>query len=219
MAVVFAGVRDPSRADALNQLAQKAKNVHVVPYTSPDEISTRRLADLIKEKAGKVDVVIANAGTQLAFDPLIKCSARDLSQTFNVNVVGPILLFQALHPLLAASSAPQFVGISSSLGSVALAIPDSPDAYCISKAALNSAVARIALNHGKKDGINAYVLHPGLVATDMGDDYMSKAGIPNSLAVSADESAEAIVRFVDGATRVKTGGKFFDAVKGVELPW
>ncbi|GAA6003676.1 uncharacterized protein JCM10292_000681 [Rhodotorula paludigena] len=221
-ALVFAAVRDPAKADALKALAKETGRIELLQYESPSEDSAKALAQAIEEKAGKVDVVISNAGTQTDYEPITTVASHHLTTSFNVNVVGPVTLFQAVLPLLRKSAAPQFVGISSIAASNTIAVPFATDSYIISKAALNSAVKRVHTFHAEQDNIAAYTLHPGAVITDMATawmDYAPELKFPPEMIVSVEDSANAIVRLVEGATREKTGGRFWNAVDGTELPW
>ncbi len=92
-----------------------------------------------------------------------------------INVAGPLLLTRALLPALAPQATLAF--LSSRAGSFAEGHdPDGDYAYCLSKAALNRAVAKLAddLPH------RVLAIHPGWIATDMGgpqapDDPMAAA--------------------------------------------
>lgn len=62
--IVFAGARDPSIADELNALVAKSKEkLHVVKLVSGSEEDAKAAAKIVQEKTGKLDVLIANAGT------------------------------------------------------------------------------------------------------------------------------------------------------------
>lgn len=61
--VVFAGAREPDAASALTELSSKHPGkVHIVKLVSCDVANNAAVADEIKAKAGRIDVVIANAG-------------------------------------------------------------------------------------------------------------------------------------------------------------
>ena len=61
--VVFAGARNPSAASDLQALAAKHPGrVNVVELKACDEQGNARLIEEIRQKAGQLDVVIANAG-------------------------------------------------------------------------------------------------------------------------------------------------------------
>lgn len=89
-----------------------------------------------------LDIVIANAGgLREIVAPLDSVTAEDLTETFQTNALGPLLLFQAVRPLLQKSqAAPRWISVSSGIGSVGL-MPSYHShlapAYGISKAGLN----------------------------------------------------------------------------------
>jgi NADP-dependent 3-hydroxy acid dehydrogenase YdfG len=60
---VFAGARDPSAAKDLQALeSQHPGKVHAVKLIANDEQGNRDAVEYVKTKAGRLDVVIANAG-------------------------------------------------------------------------------------------------------------------------------------------------------------
>ena len=82
--------------------------------------------------------------------------------------MGPVVLFQATHKLLLASptKAPIFVVISTGAASISAYIPMSSSAYGSSKTAVNFLVKVLDDEHAK-DGLIAFSISPGWVATDM----------------------------------------------------
>jgi NAD(P)-dependent dehydrogenase (short-subunit alcohol dehydrogenase family) len=103
--IVFAGARDPTSATALNELAnQHQGQLHVVKLLSADEANNRVVVENIKRIAGRLDVVIANAGILKNPSTVLATSQENMLQHFTVNVVGPMMLIQATHPLLKAST-------------------------------------------------------------------------------------------------------------------
>ncbi|GAA5823371.1 hypothetical protein JCM3770_006843 [Rhodotorula araucariae] len=219
--LVFAGARTPEKADALNALAKETQGrLVVVKLDVHSDEDHAAAAKLVKEKAGKVDVVIANAGIAEGMAPVATADVNEFRRHHETNVLGPLRLFQALAPLLAAAPAPQFVGVSSLVGSIAGLIPFPTTHYGASKAGLNFLIAKIALEHGEKDNLAAYAVHPGLVETDMGNEGIKtiKALGLDFPSISVEESTAALVKVIDGATREKTGGKFVQYT-GEEYPW
>lgn len=64
--IVFAGVRNPDGAKELVAFAaEHHDSVFVVKLTSADKEDNQQATKFIAEKAGKLDIVIANAGTSL----------------------------------------------------------------------------------------------------------------------------------------------------------
>jgi NAD(P)-dependent dehydrogenase (short-subunit alcohol dehydrogenase family) len=65
--IVFAGARNPESAKELIQLAQQNPDrFFPVKLISADKESNEQAVSLIKEKAGQLDVVIANAGNSVS---------------------------------------------------------------------------------------------------------------------------------------------------------
>jgi short-subunit dehydrogenase involved in D-alanine esterification of teichoic acids len=61
--IVFAGVRDLTRATELEALAKESSGkLYIVKLISADEVSNTAAIEEIKAKTGRLDVVIANAG-------------------------------------------------------------------------------------------------------------------------------------------------------------
>jgi NAD(P)-dependent dehydrogenase (short-subunit alcohol dehydrogenase family) len=139
--VVFAGARDPTSATALNTLAKEHHGkLHVIKLVSADEANNRAAVEEIKRIAGRLDVVIANAGVIRNPSKVLESSQENMMYHFTVNVLGPMVLIQATYPLLKAStSTPKFVPISSASGSIAIGtgFPIPQVEYGTSKAAVN----------------------------------------------------------------------------------
>lgn len=166
-----------------------------------------------------LDAVIANAGIAHTYVPARAVPIAVVQEHFNVNALGPLVLFQATAALLQAAPAagtPRFVLISTNVGSLGL-MPDVPlhaAAYGASKAAANYLVRKV---HFEEEWLTAFMVHPGWVQTEMGNAGAVEAGLeraPNTI----EESIEGVVALVDGATREQTAGRFW-GFDGKELPW
>jgi NAD(P)-dependent dehydrogenase (short-subunit alcohol dehydrogenase family) len=177
---VFAGVRDAAKSNHLQALAeQHPHKLHIVKLTSANEVENKGAIEQIKQIAGRLDVVIANAGqltfflhsharqTLLTFfqsgmskNPALGLSVplASMQEHFEVNTLGPLALFQATYPLLKESTAtPKFIPISSVVGSLAIGavLPTHNLAYGASKAALNFVARKLRVEN---DGLSAYIL-------------------------------------------------------------
>ncbi|GAA6040950.1 hypothetical protein JCM8097_003204 [Rhodosporidiobolus ruineniae] len=212
--LVFAGARDPSKADALNTLAKEKGNVEVVKLSSTSEEEAAAVAKAIEEKAGKVDVVFANAGVANSYGPLLSQSPQAFREHFEVNTLGPLILFQQTYPVLAKSSKPKFLVTSSTIGSSTAAhFPAA--AYGTSKAAVNHIVAHA---HHDYPDLTAVTFCPGWVQTDMGNSGAKSQGLEEA-PVKVEDSAAAIIALADKATRESFGGKYWSAVEDKEIPF
>ncbi|OAP62083.1 hypothetical protein AYL99_04286 [Fonsecaea erecta] len=198
-AIVFATSRDPERATKLQALTDKG-NVHLVKITKQPEAVAEALAaaELVKKIAGKVDVVVANAGI-IGHETSIADAPMGMYQDFlDVNLLNNIAVFKALRPLLLAAPRPKFVAISTQYGSLAMVedLPGQSSAYAISKAALNMFIRHVAYEE-KKNGIVAFPIHPGVVATETVEPLAARIGLAT---ISPAESIAGMLKIIDRAT-------------------
>ncbi|KII87061.1 hypothetical protein PLICRDRAFT_42697 [Plicaturopsis crispa FD-325 SS-3] len=217
--IIFAGARTPSSSPDLQALAAAHPGkVHIVELTAGDVEGNRLAAERIGEVAGRVDVVIANAGICKCYTPVHETPAEELREHFEVNVIGTITLFQALRPLLLASPHPKFVAISTVGGSIeaGAAFPFPIAAYGASKAAENWLARKI---HFENESFVSFAMHPGSVLTDMARyAYDIVPGTKERPTISVAESVTGMLGVVDNATREERGGTFVDW-RGATLPW
>ncbi|KAL1669403.1 hypothetical protein GGF50DRAFT_123245 [Schizophyllum commune] len=147
---VFAGARNPAAATDLNALAAKhPNNLHVLKLVSGDKPGNLAAVEEIRKKAGKLDVVIANAGIGDFFASTLEMKPEEMTRHFDVNVNGTLVLFQATYPLLKESPVRKFIPIGSLVGSVSIGsqFPARMLAYGASKAALHYLTRKIYQEH------------------------------------------------------------------------
>lgn len=158
--IVFGGARDPKSATELQALAASSKNVHVVQLASADEQGNKAAADYIRTTTGRLDVVIANAGIGEVGATAATVSMEVMRRHFEINTLGPLILFQAMWPLMQSSPKPIFTVIGTMIGSITLQekYPWPAIAPGTSKAAAHYIVGKI---HSEHPNIIAFPLHPG----------------------------------------------------------
>ncbi|KAI5892428.1 NAD(P)-binding protein [Schizophyllum commune H4-8] len=214
--IVFAGARDPARATNLQALAKSHPGrFHILELTSPDKANNIAAVEEIKRVAGRLDVVIANAGIGNAFESALELRTEDMIRHFEVNTNGALVLFQATYPLLKESKTRKFVTVSSGLGSIALAgqMPVLMYPYGASKAALNWVTRK--LHHDFPEFV-IFPINPGAVLTEGALAVNERApGMKEMLEaspapISAEESARGTLEQIDLATRETHGGQFVD---------
>lgn len=66
-----------------------------------------------------IDIVISSAAISHPPAPLDALDTELMVEAFRINAIAPVLLFQAVHKLLAKSSAPKWISVSSRPGSIA----------------------------------------------------------------------------------------------------
>ncbi|KAF7972914.1 hypothetical protein HWV62_16560 [Athelia sp. TMB] len=212
--IVFAGARNPGGATALAKLVQAYPgNVYTVQLTSGSRADNEAAVEEIQKVAGRLDAVIANAGISNFIGPAVDTPEEKLREHYEVNVIGTHVLFSTTYALLSASPNPKFIAISSAGGSIAQGtpMPRGMLAYGASKAALNYLVRKV---HFEYPDLVAFPISPGAVATDLAKKSASAALDPELAKkykmISVEESAAAILKLVDEATREKDGGKFLN---------
>jgi NAD(P)-dependent dehydrogenase (short-subunit alcohol dehydrogenase family) len=105
-----------------------------------------------------------------------------MQKTLVTNTIGPLLVAQAFHPLLAKNGGGRIINVSSGAGSLSEGGGYAP-AYSISKTALNAVTMQLAATL-KSAGIAVNSVCPGWVRTDMGG-----RGAPRSVQQGADTIA------------------------------
>ncbi len=205
---VLACCRDPAEAGVLDAL--KAAHGNRLAVHALDVTDTEAIAALPRVAAGhlqRLDLLINNAGVLVSGERFGNVRAESLAESFAVNASAPLLITQALAPLLALGNKPRVLCISTQLASIAQSTRFRTISYVMSKAALNMAVRRLAAELSPR-GILVLVVHPGWVKTSMG-------GSGATLAPA--DSAHAVLGLVERAT-VADAGRFL-AYDGAELPW
>jgi NAD(P)-dependent dehydrogenase (short-subunit alcohol dehydrogenase family) len=116
---------------------------HLLDVTSP--VDVQALAAHLAQRHGRLDVLVNNAGVLL--DPpgsrIPDSRAQTYRKTLETNLFGPLLLIQALLPLMKKNRYGRIVNLSSGLSQLATMGMGSP-AYRVSKAALNALTATLA---------------------------------------------------------------------------
>ena len=136
--------------------------VEVIQADVADDGECRRLADETRQRLGRCDVLVNNAGTT-RFVPLPQLDglqADDFYAIYAVNVVGAFQLTRAFEPLLKARDSAAVVNISSVASFMGRG---SSLAYMASKGALNAMTVGLARALAPTVRVNAVA--PGLVDT------------------------------------------------------
>jgi NAD(P)-dependent dehydrogenase (short-subunit alcohol dehydrogenase family) len=165
-----------------------------------------RLVAATVERFGGVDIVVNNAANALAL-PIGQITAEAFAKSYDVNVRGPLFLFQYALPHLVESPHAAVVnvvstGVFTSGAMVAM--------YVSGKSALLSLTRAMAAEHAR-NGIRVNALAPGAVDTDMvrntgpaGIEAMASAPVLRRLA-TVDEMVGAALFLASDASSYMTG--------------
>jgi len=219
--ILIATARKPADAKELQELAAKDNSLHVLPLDVTK-------FDSFKEFAAKVGAIVGDKGLNVLFnnagillgrlDTIETVTVDELTSQFFTNTVAPVMLTQALLPLVRKAAAAAGGGgisadraavlyMSSVLGSVASNQAGGYWGYRESKAALDMA-ARSITKEVSADGIGVLILHPGWVQTDMGG--------PTALVTPA-QSVQGLIKVMLSLSESNNGS--FIQHNGASLPW
>ncbi|KAK0080705.1 hypothetical protein PV325_013483 [Microctonus aethiopoides] len=215
---IFATCRDVSKAKDLQEISHKSNNVHIIEIDLTDFNSYDRVVNEVGAKVGNegLNVLFNNAGIATKFMRIGMVKMEQLTETYLVNTVVPIMFTKAFLPLLKkASDGKQGMGIhraavinmSSIIGSIAKNTMGGFYPYACSKSALNAATKSMSIDL-EEDGILVACMHPGWVKTDMGG---------TNAPLDIDKSVGDMIKTLQTLTE-KQNGSFLQH-DGKILPW
>jgi len=210
------GARDEERREAaVEKLRAAGIDAFGVPLDVTDDASVAAAVRLVEERAGRLDVLVNNAGVTggIPQEPTTADPAA-VRRAVETNVIGVIRVTNAMLPLLRRSPSPRIVNMSSTVGSLtrqagnAAEVASSPlsVAYAPSKTFLNAVTVQYAKELSDTNIlINAAC--PGYCATDLNGFRGAR---------TPEQGAAIAVRLATLPDDGPTGGFFEDA--GV-VPW
>ena len=165
---VFASMRNPDRAQPLRDAARGAgASVNVVQLDVTDPSSVERAVASVLADAGRIDILINNAGIG-AVAAVEDFDDDEVLRVIDTNFLGVLRVSRAVLPSMRARRSGRVINI----GSLSGVVP-SPfrGIYSASKAALAAATEAMHAELGLF-GIHACVIEPGFFATAIGDNRM-----------------------------------------------
>jgi NAD(P)-dependent dehydrogenase (short-subunit alcohol dehydrogenase family) len=173
---VVLGARDEAKgSSAAESLRQQGLDAHHVRLDVTDPGTIAPLAGRLKEKFGRLDILVNNAAIAHPLDiPPSATPLKTIREVFDTNFFGVIAVTQALLPLLRQGPSGRIVNVSSGLGSLTrLSDPSwefsgtNPLGYNASKTALNAFTVSLATEL-RDSPIKVNSADPDWVRTDMG---------------------------------------------------
>jgi NAD(P)-dependent dehydrogenase (short-subunit alcohol dehydrogenase family) len=205
-------------ADTLRSVRERGAEAIDVLGDVSDEATVARLAAAVRDRWGRADVLVNNAGVS-SIGPAEALSAAEVRRVLDINLVAPFLLAQAFGVMMLAQGGGSIVNVASIAGLVGIA---DRAAYNASKHGLVGLTRTLAAEWGGR-GVRVNAVCPGWVKTEM-DDAAQAGGcytdlditrrVPMARFASPDDIARAIAflgdpeesSFVNGHALVVDGG-------------
>lgn len=159
-----------------------------------DETAMRDAVEGLWSAAGRLDMVVANAGINGTWAPIDELRPEEFDQTISVNLRGTYLTLHHAVPKLKRTGGGSIVVVSSINGTRTFTSPGAT-AYSATKAAQLAMVQQLALELGD-DHIRINAVCPGAISTSIDDNTQ----------IRNREDAEVPVHFPEGDIPL-TGGK------------
>src|SRR4029077_5639733 len=189
---MIVGARNEKAGRAAAQKIEPAATFLKIDVSDPASI--REAAAELAKMVDHLEVLVNNAGVIVdGDDAILKATPDQFEMTMRTNTLGPLMVAQAFQPMLARSSAPRIVNVSSSGGQLHDGADGWSPGYCISKTALNGVTSQLGAALPK---LAANSVCPGWVRTDMGGTNATR---------SVEEGADGIVWLVAEAPQNLTG--------------
>ncbi|KAK4981173.1 NADP-dependent oxidoreductases 1 [Elasticomyces elasticus] len=222
--LVIACVRNPEdkTSKALGELP-KGKNSSLITQkldcSSETDPGSAIAALQSSHQITKLDVVVANAGIAKYYGPTSTLGLDHLKEHMTVNTYSVLLLFQACKALLEKSTGePKFVFIGAPISTITdmESVARAPlGAYGVSKLAANYLVRKF---HFENNWLISFIIDPGHVQTDMGDQGAKLMGRPEA-PVTMERCIKGVTARIDEATKEKTSGHFVLHEDGSKVAW
>tara|TARA_R100000935_G_C2840915_1_gene170926 strand:+ start:2212 stop:3012 length:801 start_codon:yes stop_codon:yes gene_type:complete len=128
-----------------------------------DERSVCEMVQFVKDKFGRLDIFVANAGVSGGFKSVLEQDAADWERILRVNLIGPFLAIKYAAPIMAEQGAGSIICMSSI---AALRSGTGGPAYSASKAGVNNLV-QVAAQQLSTSNVRVNAICPGLIETEM----------------------------------------------------
>ncbi|BAU29273.1 3-oxoacyl-[acyl-carrier-protein] reductase [Aneurinibacillus soli] len=212
--VIVADINEAQGTEAVAELRETGGRADFVQVNVGDETSVQEMAAKVQELAGRLDVLINNAG--ITRDGMVhKLTKEKWDQVININLTGVYLCTQAAIPLMLANGYGRIISTSSVVG---LYGNVGQTNYAATKAGVIGLTKTWAKELGHK-GITVNAVAPGFIRTPMLDAVpekileMMREKVPVKRLGEAEDIARAYVflasqysSYINGAVLSVDGG-------------
>lgn len=221
VARVLAVSRSATSSPSLQALREReGDRLQRVAADLADDAGLRAVGDALRGTEA-LHLVVHAAGALHGEDfapekALTQVRRASLERVFAINAFAPLLLAQALMPLLCRGRPAVFASLSARVGSIGDNRSGGWYAYRASKAAQNQLMRTFAIEWRRRNPQGrCLVLHPGTVDTPLSAPF--QAGVPADRLFEPSRAAAQLLDVVARATPADTGR--FLGWDGAEIPW
>lgn len=165
---VFATMRTPGKSPALNARA----DITQLALDVTDDASVVSAVDAVLAAAGRLDVVVNNAGVEL-LGAVHLVSDAEMLRLFDTNVFGVVRVLRAVVPSMVAAGGGAIVNVGSIAGVVG---PPYSGLYAASKHAVEGLSEALHFELSQQ-GIRVRVIEPGQFTTALGENAVYAAAM------------------------------------------
>jgi NAD(P)-dependent dehydrogenase (short-subunit alcohol dehydrogenase family) len=203
--VVISSRKPEACAAVAAEFAAAGYQALAVPAHAGREDDVAKLVDRAVTHFGRLDVVVANAGTNPVFDPLTDLPETSWARIMETNLSGPWRLARHALPHIADGGGGAMVLVSSVNARFGIA---GSGAYGISKAALEQMTRQLAVEWGPRN-VRINAVAPGTVRTDMVRALVERPGFLDGVLratplrrIAEPDDVAAAILFLAGARHV-----------------
>jgi NAD(P)-dependent dehydrogenase (short-subunit alcohol dehydrogenase family) len=202
---VFGGVRTAPTTRPL-------EGVEVVPLDVRDAASVRSCVEQVRSRAGRIDVLINNAGVNLV-GAVEETSIGQAQALFDTNVIGVLRMMQAVLPDMRRQGSGLIVNISSILGLIPAPFMG---VYASSKHAIEGLSE--SLDHEVRAfGIRVVLIEPHYIRTNLDASAAQAESRIDAYAVQRQRTAAVITRDTNAAPEPKLVAQ--EVLRSIEGPY
>lgn len=168
---VYATMRDPAKSAAINSALDAAGvTAQIIPLDVQDQGTIDRAVAHIMADAGRIDVLVNNAGSGFV-RTVEQASEADIDWVLDVNLRGVIRCTKAVLPAMRAARSGRVITISSVGGLVGQPFNE---LYCAAKFGVEGFMESLSTYAGPAFGIHFTLVEPGGIRSDFAASAMAQ---------------------------------------------
>ena len=182
-ALAAQGVAVAVAARSLGELARTVAEIETaggealaLPLDVTDVGAVEATADEVHRRFGPIDLLINNAGVCGSFGPIATADPTGWWHVMEVNLRGTMLCTRAVLPAMIAAGRGRIINVASSAGTLPWPYAS---AYAVAKASVLHFTENLA-KETRKQCLQAFAIHPGIVRTGMLDGALHTEADPQS---------------------------------------